>query len=394
MTTSTVQIPPAVDPQQPITTVEQLSAHLYQAAQLEMSTIPLYLYACYSIQTRGYSQWNPGMSAMRTIRSVVIEEMLHLCLARNLLVAIGAGDRIAFYDERFLPIYPSPMLHRSPTLLLHLEPCSIELMRAVFLPLEMPAPANAPPQPDHYATIGAFYSAIAEGFERLSGPKLWRKPHVDLQYSTAYWNQDGGGKPLTVEDLPTALEAIRTIVEQGEGADPGDLEVPLEPTSPVAGALELSHYAKFSRIAEGIDEIGQVWPVPTDPRADLYKEPVRALATLFNAAYSYLMCMLDALYVTSNETAKAEARSPRYGLERSFIAFMGGVLYPLADLLVHQPLATVDQHAAPTFEFYRFDEHQPRKQQLLALSSGVLGAYPSLGGDNGVHHLIGLLPSV
>ena len=46
------------------------------------------------------------MSALRAIRSVVIEEMLHLCLARNLLVAIGAGDQLAFYDKDFLPSYP------------------------------------------------------------------------------------------------------------------------------------------------------------------------------------------------------------------------------------------------------------------------------------------------
>ncbi len=384
---------PAVLAQQPITTVEQLSAHLYQAAQLEASTIPLYLYAGYSIQTRGYSQWSTGMSALRAIRSVAIEEMLHLCLARNLLVAIGAGDQLAFYDKDFLPSYPTPMLHRTPKLMLHLERCSTKLMREVFMPLEQPSRSDTSPQPDSYGTIGSFYSAIVEGFERLSGPKLWKHAHPELQYYTAYWNQDGGGRPRRVTDLPTALAAIETIVEQGEGAAPGNLEVPTEPVHPTPGEQELSHYAKFERIAEDIDEIGEVWPVPKDPRAKHYEEPAQSLATLFNAAYCYLMRMLDTLYATPSTTVK-EGRSPRYGLERTCIAAMGGLLYPLADLLVRQPAGPRGAHAAPTFEFHRFHDGAPCKDQLRGLCADLLDAYPSLGGDNSVLRLIGLLPSV
>lgn len=385
---------PAVLAQQPIETVEQLSAHLYQAAQLEMSTIPLYLYAAYSIKTRGYSQWQAGVSAVRAIKSVVIEEMLHLCLVRNLLVAIGSGEQIAFYDEDFLPSYPEPMLHRTPELMLHLEPCSTGLMREVFMPLELPEPSDAPPQPDSYNTIGAFYGAIVDGLERLSGPALWREPHTELQYNTAYWNQDGGGYPLLVTNLPTALEAIRTIVEQGEGATPDDMEVPLEPVSPAPGQSELSHYAKFRRIAEGIDEIGEVWPVGTDPRSKSYEEPIRSLARLFNASYCYLLRMLDMLYATTSKTVKPGKRSPRYGLERSCIAAMGGLLFPLADLLVRQASGTPGQHAAPTFELYRFHDREPSRDQLQGLCAKLLGAYPSLGGDDGVSRLIGLLPPV
>src|SRR5205809_249553 len=155
-----------------------------------MSTVPLYLCAAYSIQTEGYSQWAPGMSAFRAIRSVVIEEMLHLSLARNLLVAVGGGDEIRFYDEAFAPTYPSPMLHRIPTLIFHLEPCTEELMRSVFMPLELPAKDAAPPQPDQYSTIGQFYDAITLGFETLAGPDLWQHDDPELQYARAYWNQD------------------------------------------------------------------------------------------------------------------------------------------------------------------------------------------------------------
>jgi hypothetical protein len=380
--------------QKPIDTVEQLHIHLYQAAQVELSTIPLYLYAAYSIQTQGDWQWDPGMSAFRTIRSVVIEEMLHLCLVRNIMVGTGA-PKFAFYDEDFVPKFPSPMLHREPTLMLRLEPCTPKLMERVFMPLELPAKSGAPPQPEHYNTLGQFYAAITAGLEKLSGPRLWRNPRGDLQYTTSYWNQDGGGKPLCVTDLPSALAAIETIVEQGEGADPDDPMVPLHPADPQAGFEEYSHYAKFQRIAEGIDLIRDVWPVPKDPKAADFEEPARGLAELFNAAYCYVLCMIDALYETSADTVVANKRSPRYGLERTFIAAMGGLLFPIADLLVRQRAKKRGRgHAAPTFEFHRFAEDRPKKDQLVEMCDRLLGDYPEMAGDDGVRSLLQKLPSV
>jgi len=238
--------------------------------------------------------------------------MLHLCLARNLLVAIGGGKLLTFYDKLFIPTYPSPMLHRVPPLMLGLEPCSPALMQDVFMPLEMPAKADAPAQPESYNTLGQFYAAIADGFERLSSPELWRTAHPELQYDEAYWNQDGGGAPIVVTDLPTAQEAIRTIVEQGEGAAPGDQEVPLKPADPTPGMDELSHYAKFSAIAEGIDGIGDTWPVPSNPTREQFGGPVGELATLFDAAYCYVLCLIDAIYASSSKTRTPGKRSPRY----------------------------------------------------------------------------------
>lgn len=390
----TIQAKHPVDAQQPIESVAQLRNHLHQAAAVELSTIPPYLYAAYSIQTAGYSQWAPGLSAFRAIRSVVIEEMLHLCLARNLLVAIGGGEQIRFYDEDFVTKYPSPMLHRVPELTLGLERCTQQLMRDVFMALEMPATADAPAQPDTYNTLGQFYAAIVDGFERLSGPKLWRDPHTDLQYDEAYWNQDGGGKPIVVSDLQSALGAITTIVEQGEGAAPGDEDVALTPASPQLGLDELSHYAKFARIAEGIDEIGETWPVPSNPERSQFEGPVGSLAELFDAAYCYVLCMIDALYTKSSKTRRPGEHSPRYGMERTFIAAMGGLLYPIGDLLVRQPGSKRGTNAAPAFGFYRYDADRPKKDQLIALCDKALDHYPQLGGDDGVRQLIARLPAV
>jgi hypothetical protein len=198
-----------------------------------------------------------------------------------------------------------------------------------------------------------------------------------------------------VLDLPSALAAIETIVEQGEGADPDDPMVPLHPADPKAGFEEYSHYAKFQRIAEGLDLIRDVWPVPKDPKAAEFDEPVRGLAELFNAAYCYVLCMIDALYGTSADTVVAGKKSPRYGLERTFIAAMGGLLFPIGDLLVRQRAKRRGRtHAAPTFEFHRFAADRPKKDQLIEMCDALLGDYPSMAGDDGVRKLIGNLPSV
>jgi hypothetical protein len=385
-----------LDVEKPITTVAELQDHLYHAIQVEFSTIPLYLYPAYSIQVQGYSQWSSGMSAFRTIRSVVIEEMLHLCLARNLMVAVGGGDSVRFYDQAMVPTYPCDMLHRTPTLPLHLEPCSTTLMTDVFMPLELPAKAGAPPQGGEYNTLGQFYAAIGLGFDTLDqslGAGLWADNRPDLQYLSGYWNQDGGGSPIVVCDLATAHRAIDTIVEQGEGAKPGDPDVPLDPTKPALGMDELSHYAKFSRIAAGIDLIGATWPVPTDPRAAMFEGDVGELASFFDAAYCYVLCLLDAVYATSRTESEPGRRSDRYGLERTFIGAMGGVLFPIADLLVRTP-AGAGQHAAPTFGFYAFPDDRPKKDTLAEMCAKVAVAFPSLGGDDGVARQISLLPSV
>jgi hypothetical protein len=382
--------------EKPITTVQELQDHLYHAMQVELSTIPLYLYPAYSIKTQGYSQWSPGMSAFRTIRSVVIEEMLHLCLARNLMVAVGGGGTVSFYDVNMIPTYPSDMLHREPPLPLRLEACSTGLMTEVFMPLELPAKEAAPPQGGEYNTLGQFYAAIRLGFESLDkelGGQLWAHNRPDLQYYSGYWNQDGGGTPIVVCDLASACDAIDTIVEQGEGAKAGDQYVPLNVVKPQLGLDELSHYAKFERIAAGVDLIGDTWPVPTDPTADLFEGAAGDLARLFDAAYCYVLCMIDAIYNTSRTTTVAGQKGPRYGLERTFIGAMGGVLFPIAALLVTLPLGS-GMSAAPTFGYYEFADSPSKKDQLVELCAKVTKSFPSLGGDEGVARQISLLPSV
>ena len=69
--------------------VDRLKELLEAAVKLELATIPPYLCALYSI--------HPSATTRRSwsIRSVVVEEMLHMVLAANVLNAIGGDPRVA-----------------------------------------------------------------------------------------------------------------------------------------------------------------------------------------------------------------------------------------------------------------------------------------------------------
>lgn len=67
--------------------------------QLEHATIPPYLLALYSI--------HPGSNneASQILRVVVVEEMLHMTLAANVLNAVGGTPNLS--AKGFVPLYPT-----------------------------------------------------------------------------------------------------------------------------------------------------------------------------------------------------------------------------------------------------------------------------------------------
>lgn len=395
-----------VDPASDYGDMEQLQNHLLQAAYLEMSTVPMYLYAMLSIETRGYSQWNPGMGASRLIRSIVVEEMLHLSLVRNILVAIGARDKIKFYKKDFVPTYPSLMLHRWPELTLHLGPCTKDLVKEVFMEFELPrqdvTTDEAIPE-GWYRTIGEFYESVGARIKAINDNtegKLWENNEPEYQYVEVYWNKDGGGAPLIVHDLESAQNALKIIVEQGEGIDPKKPSVPINPLKPVPGLDEMPHYTKFKRIADGVEPLGYVYNLLVDPKSKDYEDrkehAAQSINTLFNAAYCYTLHMLDVIYDTSWEDIEAGQEDLRYHLERTFISLMQGVLVTVAETMVATELATptgIPENAGPTFEFYQLPA-EGKKAHLIELCEQSMHYFPQLGGDNSVLWLLNKMPDV
>jgi hypothetical protein len=223
----------------PIDTIESLREHLQIAIEIEHATLPPYLCALYSIK-EGRNQ-----EAAAVIKSVLMEEMLHMTLAANVLNAIGGTPRIDSPD--FVPSYPTGLPHSDDAFqvsLLKFSPAAIE----TFKRIERPAKADAPPQPHDFATIGQFYEAIENGLKRVcADDKHFIKDH-SRQVTPNHYYYGGGGKAVVVTDLASALKALEEIVNQGEGIDhtifDGDQKI-------FGLDQEYAHYFRFNEIHLG-----------------------------------------------------------------------------------------------------------------------------------------------
>src|SRR5437867_3400135 len=112
-------------------TLDDLREHLQVAIELEHATIPPYLCALYSIPD------GENQQAARILRSVVLEEMLHLTLAANVLNAIGGRPIID--RPGFVPHYPMKLPHSEGDFSVGLERFSRPALET-FLKIERPAP--------------------------------------------------------------------------------------------------------------------------------------------------------------------------------------------------------------------------------------------------------------
>ncbi len=339
-----------------ITTTEDLRDHLKVAMQVELSTIPPYLYAMYSIA-------DPHAESARLILSIVAEEMLHLALAANLLAAIGGEPD--FLDPGLQPAYPGRLAHHKPELPLHLVPMSVAAVRSTFMVIERPGARNAPPEDDEYHSLGQFYGAIETAFERLSaaGPLFVSgSEHRQLAgghfYGPVEFDAADSGDLVMVTDLASARAAIEVIVHQGEGlgehrwADPDH--------------QELTHYAKLLRIADGRVDIGEVLPVRTDPRVADYPADVARIATLANASYQAIFRVLDALYQPVDE--KGILVRPLYGL-------MKHVLGPLAR---HLSTLELGDGTVASVTFEPVDLGPDPSRTLSTMATEIAEAEPAL----------------
>ncbi len=270
----------------PIGTVAELRAHLELAIRVELTTIPPYLYAMYSLVDRG------GDPA-RLIRSVVVEEMLHAALMGNLLVAVGGEPRFAATAASIG--YPGPLPHHIPELMIDLEPCSPEVIERVFLTIERPEIHGAPPEPDQFGSLGQFYHALEIAVERLARTHdLFAEPRLEHQladpadYQPVAFDSATSGGLIGVTDLESARTAIETVIHQGEGVSEDRYADP--------DHRELTHYAKFCQLADGTIPLGDVRPAVVNPTLATLPPVAQPVAALADALYSYTFVVLDRIY--------------------------------------------------------------------------------------------------
>ncbi len=328
----------------PISDVDRLREALQTAIELEHATIPAYLCALYSLHpTR-------NRAVAERIESVVMEEMLHMVQAANVLNAIGGTPRLTAPD--FVPRYPTTLPHSDGRIVVSLRRFSPEAIDT-FLRIERPERPGAPPRADRYHTIGQFYAAIEAGLEELarSGPLFTGDVSHQVGGDQVYGM---AGRVVVVTDLDSALAGLRQIVDQGEGIDhtihDGDASL--------GDHEDLAHYYRFDEIrhrrcyrpsdtprtgptgAPLLVDYEAVWPMRTDPRVEELPpgSAVRRLAEEFNQTYAELLQTLERS-LTGDPASMTEAVGLMWALRWQ------------AEGLMRTPCGPDGATAGPSFQF-------------------------------------------
>ena len=196
-------------------TLDELRMYLQGALEIEHLTIPPYLTAMYTIRA------GTNRDAYYTIRSIVLEEMLHMTLVANLLNAVGGRPRVAHPD--FVRSYPARLPYSALDVTIPLQHFSPAAMRT-FLLIERPQHLDDGllQSGQGWTSIGQFYDFIRTGLltlvEELGEDKVFCGRTQRQVGPEDFYNS--GGEAFPVTDLKSALLALRVVTEQGEGPGP------------------------------------------------------------------------------------------------------------------------------------------------------------------------------
>jgi CDGSH-type Zn-finger protein/uncharacterized Fe-S cluster protein YjdI len=291
---------------------DQLISMLAEAAEIEHCLMCTYLYAVFSLKQHVDEDLSADeLAAVRRWRGEVVaiasEEMLHLALVNNLLIAIGAPPH---YRRFNFPIddglFPADVA-------LSLQPFDAATLDH-FIYLERPGDAEeqdgvGSEKPSYeradldgrlndamgdYRTVGELYRDIVESLALLAdalGEEALFVGRVEAQLS-----QEDAFLPglHTIGSMAEAVRAIDLIVQQGEGA---------------RTCNESSHYARFREIriqwqalsakragfsphrAAARNPIMRS-PVTTEARVQILAEPAATLLDLGNSSYVMMLRLL------------------------------------------------------------------------------------------------------
>ena len=332
---------------------EQLLYWLHEAAEIEHHLMCCYLYAAFSLK-RADPRWTPAQQAAvagwrRSIMSVVFEEMTHLALVGNLANALGATPHMG---RPALPVDAGPY---PAGFVIRLAPfCAATIEHFKFL--ERPAgealadaqgfqPARSyqravpegrlSPGPRDYDTVGGLYEVLAASLQACAAAQgeaalFIGDPALQVEASLA---------PLpgvaAVTDLASALQAIQTIVTQGEGAGSEHAD---------------SHFSRFTRIGDELAAMTAAdpafepaWPAATNPvmnapihsadqRVHISEPRIARWLDIGNAMYTTsLRCLLQGFSVRAR-AEKATWLSVSFALMRALV--------PVGEGLAARPAGT------------------------------------------------------
>ncbi|MDH7974693.1 ferritin-like protein [Sphingomonas sp. AR_OL41] len=274
------------------------------AIDIEFSTLPPYLYASLTILP------DTNAPAKTRLQSVIMQEMIHMCLASNIMNAIGGTVAIN------PPSYPGPLPGDvGGTLTVHLYPFS-EAAMAQGMAIESPLQPIDPrvllaAAEDASVTIGEYYERLKLALKALP-PSAWtpnRNQIDDAQYFQ--------GQVFAVNDYDDARRAIDQIVSEGEGTP----KTPENQGTPLDFQHELAHYYRFWEIEKNqvlekdisadANDSGYMWGAPLGvdwcavypaiPDPELYdfateSEAVQRAQASCNAAYTAMVDGLSAAF--------------------------------------------------------------------------------------------------
>jgi hypothetical protein len=276
---------------------EDLYPWLQKAIELEHSTIPPYLTAMFSLK--------PGMNdeIARLIGSIVQEEMLHMTIVGNILIAIGGHPAINV--PGFIPEYPGPlpMAIGGSSFKVGIEAFTLPLVHDVFMEIEkpehpIPVKTLEVTVPD-FATIGEFYAALTKKIGEF-GNSIFTVPA-----SEQVLNWFDAARLFPITDRTTADKGIQIIVDEGEGTRTDPFQSPGNPAHYYKFG-EIFHGRKIIKTASGFAYGGDVVPFDRDDVYPMKSNPkiadfapgtqARLRVAEFSTAYSNLLNVLHTAF--------------------------------------------------------------------------------------------------
>src|SRR5258708_30195692 len=346
---------------------------LSEAASLEHMIMCQYLFAAFSLkrdmsegvtaaQLEAIKRWE------RLVSLVATQEMLHLTLVNNLLSSIGS---IPYFGR---PNFPQHARYYPPGVQLSLLPFGRDtLQHFLFLErpegmdlqdapefevLAIPKPSlvvdtgQSVPQTHDFETVGHLYRGIEQGFRYLVDKYGEQQVFIGPPRGQATQQHFAWPELIPVTDLASAVKAIETIIEQGEGA---------------RGDWHEAHYGKFLQIAQeyrqlqeqdpGFEPARTVRAAYVCPPSDtshfrLISDPLTAeISELFNASYQVLLQVLIRYFIHGTESDQELTTLSNVAVDTMFL-----IIQPLGGPLPRLPLAPrlPGKMAGP-----RFRLHQP-----------------------------------
>lgn len=369
---------------------EELSSLLKVSAEVEHSLLLQYLFAAYSVDPDAS---NESLDAQRKILDVAIQEMAHFVTVQNLILAVDGPDAFHIARETISatnPFNPLPFL-LEPVSRLPLAEYVLAEMPAAFPPGKEPVVARVEQLKKDVLEgaglaphrVGALYAKIywiLQPTDEPFGPVALQPDasigltpgwHVRPEDFTAAqtirehqagpdeWRTSSGPdlRIHQVEDARTAVEAVGSVMVQGEGL----------------GHAEDSHFYEFLETLD-LFESGSVavLPLAKNPYVGhlpsgvaggslITHEYARLWANLFNVRYSTLM-----LHVGHALTLKATDRARAALVGRAFENMFK--LRRLMTQMSSPVMRAFDANSAPTFELIRegLPDSPPARWRLQA----------------------------